>query len=167
MVENKWLLPVISLVGIAHAQTIFERKAAFIKAKELKHKYDNKPILNAGCRETDDGDINLDIVPRQVKNFVLGDISDLSQFKDKTFSVAVASQVLEHVDDPDKAIKELRRVSDEVIIITPYWYNPFAYTTAEHKYLFLPSGKKVKIDGKINRNMLLLIGSILLIMKKK
>jgi len=44
------------------------------------------------------------------------DAQDLSQFKDKQFSVALASNFLRYVPDRAKAERELHRIADKVII---------------------------------------------------
>jgi hypothetical protein len=44
------------------------------------------------------------------------DAMDLSKFKDKQFSVALASNFLRYVPDRPKAERELHRIADEVII---------------------------------------------------
>ena len=108
-----------------------------------------KPILNAGCGHSVLGDINLDIIPRNAPNFVLGDVQDLSQFKDKMFSSAICSHVLEHVDDPDKATRELHRVADNVFIIVPELYEMGAWFWHEHKWVFY-GDKKMPINGALN-----------------
>ena len=125
-----------------------EKEEAIKKALLYRSQY-NKPILNAGCQSTDWGDANLDIIPRNVKNFVQGNIEDLSQFTDKTFSVAYASHVLEHVNDPVKAIAELKRVAHEVIIVVPHIYTPGAWFFPEHKRVFV-GDKTISINGVFN-----------------
>lgn len=46
-------------------------------------------------------------------------------FKSKSFDVAALCQVLEHLDEPDRALNELKRVSRRFVLITvphePYW----------------------------------------------
>ncbi len=110
--------------------------------------------MNAGCGHSMLGDINLDISPRNVPNFVQGDVQDLSQFSDKKFSVAICSHVLEHVDDPDKAISELHRVADNVVIIVPGHYDVGSWFWYEHKWAFV-GDKKIKINGALNFAILL------------
>ena len=97
-----------------------------------------KPMLNAGCGSayTELSDVNLDIVPRQVDNFVCGDIQNLRMFKDKQFGAVYASHVLEHVQNPDIALSELRRVAEKVFIITPLPLWPWAWLHPEHKWVF-------------------------------
>jgi len=102
-----------------------------------------KPLLNVGCKAvyTSECDVNLDIVPRRVPRFVQGDIQDLHMFRDKQFGAVFASHVLEHVEDPDKALSELRRVAEGVFIISPLPLWPWTYLHPEHRWLFWGSRK--------------------------
>ncbi len=52
-----------------------------------------------------------------VGHFSTADIFDLP-FDDDSFDLTVCSQVLEHLDDPDKAIAELKRVSARHVLIS-------------------------------------------------
>jgi ubiquinone/menaquinone biosynthesis C-methylase UbiE len=47
------------------------------------------------------------------------DVQDMSDFKDKEFDFSLCVQVLEHVDNPVKACKEIMRVSKQGYIETP------------------------------------------------
>ncbi len=96
-----------------------------------------KPLLNVGCKSayTKSSDINLDIEKRKVPRFVRGDIQDLTMFDDKEFGAVYASHVLEHVDDPDTALKELHRVSENVFIITPLPIWPWSWLHPDHKWI--------------------------------
>lgn len=49
--------------------------------------------------------------------FIKGDVYKLP-FKDKTFDVVICSEVLEHLEHPEKALKELKRVAKQKIIVT-------------------------------------------------
>ena len=97
----------------------------------------NKPLLNAGCKTvfTDSSDINLDIVPRDVPRFILGDIQDLNMFRNKQIGAVYASHVLEHVEDPDAALQELHRVADNVFVITPLPIFPWTWLHPDHKWI--------------------------------
>ena len=74
------------------------------------------------------------------------DIQQLS-FEDNTFDIVLCQQVLEHVPDPVKAIKELRRVAAEQLIITVP-YEPFftlarlGYWEKEHLWAVTPTALK-------------------------
>jgi len=69
--------------------------------KQLKNRFD--VVLT-------DFDPKLDMIKKE-------DVQNLS-FKDNTFDVVLCQEVLEHVQDPVKAIKELKRVCKRRLIIT-------------------------------------------------
>ncbi len=96
-----------------------------------------KPLLNVGCKAVYTGlsDVNLDIVPRDVPNFTLGDVQDMGMFEDKQFAAAFASHVLEHVPDPEAALRELNRVADRVYIVTPLPIFPWTWLHPEHRWI--------------------------------
>jgi len=102
-----------------------------------------KPLLNVGCKSvyTESSDINLDIVRRSAPRFVRGDIQNLAMFDDKEFGAVYASHVLEHVKDPDAALKELHRVSENVFIITPLPIWPWTWLHPGHKWIMWGSKK--------------------------
>jgi ubiquinone/menaquinone biosynthesis C-methylase UbiE len=104
-------------------------------------------LLNVGCKSsyTDDSDINLDIVSRDVPRFILGDIQKLNMFRNKQFGAVYASHVLEHVEDPDAALKELNRVADKVFVITPLPILPWAWLHPDHKWIMWGTMKLCKL----------------------
>jgi len=119
------------LAAFGYKRVVFNRaKRAARKARKL--------LLNAGCGSayTELSDVNLDIITREVQNFVHGDIQDLSMFKNKQFGAVYASHVLEHVEDPDSALRELKRVAENVFIITPCPLWPSAWLHPDHKWVF-------------------------------
>jgi len=61
-------------------------------------------------------------------------------FKDKEFGACVASHVLEHVDDPERALEECHRVADRVWIITPPWWDVGTWLTPTHRWTIVKSG---------------------------
>tara|TARA_Y100000034_G_scaffold25708_2_gene30526 strand:+ start:14113 stop:14607 length:495 start_codon:yes stop_codon:yes gene_type:complete len=119
------------------------REEAWKIARDMKRKY-GKPILNAG---TDNrffnikwarGDVNCDILPRTgVQNFTLCNINRLSQFGTKEFSCVVASHILEHKGvDPAKALAEMRRVANSVVVVAPSRYHVPAWLVPSHDRSF-------------------------------
>jgi len=61
-------------------------------------------------------------------SFKVMDIQDLT-FKDSTFDVVLSRQMLEHVPNPLKAVKEMHRVlkpGGTLILSTPSWFGPIA-----------------------------------------
>lgn len=136
---------------------IIEEAQAFAKAR-------GKSVLNVGCcnleavDRTDPlglrpppvrsaGDVNVDIRHEGVemidgKIHMRGDIFALP-FGDKVFGAAIASHVLEHIDDPDRAVAELLRVSDAVFVALPEWWLPSMWLYGDHKWVFFTD----RVDG--------------------
>lgn len=65
-------------------------------------------ILDIGVGKKPLGDINLDVVPNPLCD-IMGDIQYLP-FRDTAMSKVVCKAVLEHVDEPHRAISEVKRV---------------------------------------------------------
>ncbi|MBA7690665.1 hypothetical protein ES703_99196 [subsurface metagenome] len=119
------------------------RRPIFNLAKKAA-RITGKPLLNAGCGSAyvESSDVNLDIVPRTVPNFVRGDIQNLSMFQSKQFGAAYASHVLEHVEGTEGALQELNRVAENVFIVTPFPLWPSAWLCPSHKWV-LWKGKRI------------------------
>lgn len=99
-----------------------------------KQKWD----LNICCGPTDNGRVNADIIRRKVPNFVLIENIYRLPFKKKQFKNTICSHTMEHVEDPDKFFKELRRVSENVVVlIPPVWDLVALGFLMEHKWQFL------------------------------
>ena len=85
-------------------------------------------ILDVGCGSRPHGDVNLDrftgttshhigyIDGRRYMNFVQGN-ADTLPFRDEAFTTVYISHVLEHLPDTHKAVRELKRVSSDTVII--------------------------------------------------
>jgi SAM-dependent methyltransferase len=96
--------------------------------------------LNFGCgNDIKDGWDNVDIQksPRVVKSF------DFNKFpypiKENTYDYIYASCVLEHVDDVEKVISELWRISKNrgiIHIVVPHYTNKGAYSDLQHRHFF-------------------------------
>lgn len=88
-------------------------------------------ILDVGCGDKARGDVNCDLlVPdsrrgwdldaSKIRNFVKADVRALP-FKSGSFDLVHCSHLMEHLEDPQLGIQELRRVSRKyVIVIVPY-----------------------------------------------
>jgi SAM-dependent methyltransferase len=115
-----------------------------------------KPLLNVGCGmpgsslrvallgPTGWGNVNCDLAaPSECSSDGAACHCDAQAlpFPDKFFGAAIASHVLEHVADPNAAIRELHRVADEVFVITPAWWAPHTYLHPGHRWLVTPSGR--------------------------
>lgn len=94
-------------------------------------------ILDVGCGIYPKGNVNVDLMvskdrhnihgdvaeinPHLIPNFIKADASHLP-FKTKCFSAVVSYHTLEHIDNPESAVKEMFRVSKaNVKIVVPYW----------------------------------------------
>lgn len=82
----------------------------------------------------------VDIDKYDIPNFVRANAEELP-FEDNKFDVAVLAEILEHVEDPIKTLKEAKRVSKRVIITVPYEHDwkshldPFeTVSSREEKY---------------------------------
>jgi len=105
-------------------EALFHRYRSRLVRKLLGGYLPDSVILDAGCgtglnlRSLPVGSVGLDINPRSIDvirqrlpdhESVLGDIEDLP-FEDETFPGVLCTEVLEHVPDPDTALKEIWRV---------------------------------------------------------
>lgn len=88
-----------------------------------------KPMLNVGSGVSGSsatgaklrGDVNCDLAasrsaPCGPRTVCFCDVQDLSRFRDKQFGVALAANFLRYVPDEQRAIAELQRVADVVVI---------------------------------------------------
>ncbi|MEM7611411.1 MAG: methyltransferase domain-containing protein [Pseudomonadota bacterium] len=95
--------------------------------------------LNICCGNVDGGGVNADIVRHNdLPNFVcLSNIYSLP-FADKEFETVLCSHTAEHVDDPDRFDRELRRVGREVVyVLPPLWDLAACFNVLEHRWIFL------------------------------
>jgi len=107
----------------------------FLKKKYLKaEKFD----LNICCGNTSCEGFNADIIRRDVPRFVLIKNIYKLPFKDKQFKNIICSHTLEHVEDPIEFFKELRRMSENVVILVPpLWDFGCMLNIWEHRLQFL------------------------------
>lgn len=102
----------------------------------------NKPLLNLSCDKTAYGDVNADIVEQDVQNFVKFTPGDPLPFENKQFGACYCSHTLEHCDKPLELFMELERVSDEIFIVLPDWWQISCW---DPSHVWIPvdqSGKK-------------------------
>lgn len=118
-----------------------------------------KPLLNVGAGTARTslraalfgptlwGDVNVDLAGSGLhgpNNVSFGDVHRLP-FADRTFGAAIASHVLEHVDDPALALAELRRVADEVFVVVPSWWAPHTWAHPGHRWFVRADGAAVPL----------------------
>lgn len=121
-----------------------------------------KPFLNVGAGTPDKsirarflgptlwGDVNCDIDasgPCGSDVVCNCDIQKLP-FADKQFGAVIASHVLEHVDDPQQALRELHRVADEVIVVTPEWWAPHTWLHPNHLWFRRADGSFLRLRSE-------------------
>ena len=114
--------------------------------KELREyaKKVKKPILNLGCGRTNYGDINADIISHGVENFMIIDANHKLPFKNKQFSSVVASNIIEHLDNPEFSLKEMKRIANKVYIAYPKWWQVGTWLTPDHRWLVSKRGSELK-----------------------
>lgn len=114
---------------------------SFLKKRILKRQ---KWGVNICCGKTDGGGINVDIVKHaDIPNFVLiRDIYNLP-FRDQQFDTVLCSHTIEHVENPEKFFRELKRIAKKLsIVIPPLWDITAALNVFEHKFIFLSFKKE-------------------------
>ena len=142
--HNFLLLNILSTyVVILVFDALFFRAFNLWKAKKYAKK-SKKPMLNAGSGMFGFGDVNVDIKNFDVPRFVKANVENMHMFDDKQFSSVYASHILEHVENPKKAIKEFHRVGEKVFIVKPHFYSILAWIFPGHKWLFFKS-KKIRL----------------------
>ena len=75
------------------------------------------------------------------RNHVRASVESLPMFRDKQFGAAFCSHVLEHVNQPQRALAELRRVADHVWISYPRPWRIATYLIPGHTWLIVPNGR--------------------------
>lgn len=129
------------------------RAAAAKRARNCANSV-GKPLLNIGAGtgssalfgETLYGDINVDIagrkdVPHGMPGVVTyADAHDLSDFATSSCGAILASHCLEHLKQPDVAIREWLRVVGgdpaRLFIVTPTWWAPHTWLHPGHFWYF-------------------------------
>ena len=119
-----------------------------------------KPVLVVGTPKFGQplghpcGDVTIDIDPRLTAWCPGGQFVDVRDipYADKHFSVAFASHVIEHlpnVREADLAMRELRRVADHVVIISPHSFDIVNQVHPGHHLVVEPAGVSVDTTLKI------------------
>jgi SAM-dependent methyltransferase len=67
-------------------------------------------------------------------------------FKNKSFDLITCSHVLEHVDNPHRALEEIQRVGKSAYVVTPSWIaENYMYRRRYHKSIVMSSFGKVYV----------------------
>jgi len=118
----------LGVAGVYVCDVTIRESLASSEARRISRRL-GKPMLNVGSGSGFSsatgpklrGDVNCDLAaqrsePCGPKSVCFCDAADLSRFKDKQFGVALAANVLKYVPDKARAISELQRVADVVVI---------------------------------------------------
>jgi hypothetical protein len=138
----KWrvLLAEAANVALATFTEYNERLSVFRQARQYADQV-GKPLLNYGCKDIEPyvslSDINVDIIPRNVKNFMLAPPDSMRLPFKVGEVVTFCSHVLEHVQNPNALLKELNRISDKLFIVLPKWWNLSAWINPNHKRMYI------------------------------
>ena len=114
-----------------------------------------KPTINIGAKRSKWGDVLCDIHPQG--GCVWCNAEDMSQFSDKTFSVALLSHVLEHCENPERALAEAQRVADNVVVEMPSPLDITAWTTPSHRWVFM-GNNKLSVNPALAASVLTTLG---------
>lgn len=141
-----------------------------ILAKKARKYADSKglPLLNVGAGTAGSalfgatlyGDVNCDLngrtdIPHGTTGKITqADAQNLKDFKDGQFGAVLASHLLEHLPEPQKAIEEWLRVvggdRNALFIITPYWWAPHTWLHPGHLW-YATDGHGGTRGGKLIR----------------
>lgn len=148
-----WFWKVASKVGLytsyAYYRDVIDRpKKVAAQAREYCNAV-GKPLLNVGAGTSRSsvraavlgptlwGDVNIDLAapegPPGPDRVTYGDATKLP-YPDKYFGAVVASHVLEHIDRPDLAVAEWRRIADKMFVIVPVWWAPHTWLHPGHRW---------------------------------
>lgn len=95
--------------------------------------------LNICCGTIDGGGVNADIVQHEdLPNFVRIENVYQLPFADGSFDTVLCSHTAEHLGDPDRFDRELRRVGKNVVyVLPPLWDLAAVLNVWEHRWVFL------------------------------
>lgn len=131
-------------------RTEAQKRLAFNQAKKLVK---DKGIINLGAGNLAGGlfrtpfaysvahskevIVNTDITPDGLSNFVQLDLERIPYpFNDKQFDVCFSSHILEHLENWQEALDEMRRIADYVVIAIPHPLDLFAALNPNHRQHF-------------------------------
>jgi hypothetical protein len=114
-----------------------------------------KPKINIGAKRSKWGDVLCDIHPQG--SCVWCNAEDLSQFPDKTFSVALLSHVMEHCENPERALAEAQRIADNVVVELPSPLDVTAWTCPSHRWVFI-GNNKISLNPALATSLLTVAG---------
>jgi SAM-dependent methyltransferase len=68
-------------------------------------------------------------------------------FKDGAFDLVTSYYLIEHLDDPQRLLKELKRVSIHGYIQGPSWFNEFLYGEKVHNWIITKNNDKLYLKS--------------------
>ena len=123
---------------VASSGEVKERKVIYMKALEYSTQT-HKPLLVIGTPKGKHpcGDITIDLSEDVLQECPIGgdvlDINDLDRFyPKKSYGSAVFMHVLEHLDDPELALRKALYVADRVYFAGPSWSSITSRVNSEH-----------------------------------
>jgi len=149
-------IPIASIVAFQHLEQS-EKVGKFLQALQYCEKA-NKPLLNVGCGENVRilGDVNIDISAEAIlPDYQQGSIYDLP-FNDKHFGAVCCFSTIEHLEDPKRALEEMKRVADRVYVTVPYPLDFSQYLHPDHRNATF-GAKNVRFSGASN---LIVLGTL-------
>lgn len=154
----RWYHALGAFLAASYVIDVPVRRGNAARAARAYARRKGKPLLNVGAGTgrtalfgaTLYGDVNVDLGGRRdVAHGTPGvvtwaDAQDLSAFHDGAFGAVLASHILEHLPDPQRALREwLRVVGGDVnalFVVTPSWWAPHTWLHRGHLWFF-PDGK--------------------------
>ena len=127
-----WALGIGAGLAVLRADHELQRGQARWLARQLSEA-SGKPILSIGAKCDPFGDTRCDLIP-SCEGVEYCDAENLAVYGDKTFGVAYMSHVLEHVPDPELAVREASRVADNVVAVMPTALHPEAWLYWQHRW---------------------------------
>ena len=103
------------------------------------------------------GDVCIDIRASALvghPNGIVANVMNLP-FRDKTFGAVLASHLLEHlntIEEAEKALDEMSRVADAVIIVYPYRQSLIAWLLPDHHLWIQQKNNQIYIFQRRNNN---------------
>ncbi|MDR1993571.1 MAG: class I SAM-dependent methyltransferase [Nitrososphaerota archaeon] len=106
------------------------------------------PLANVLC------DLNIKPVPDRRMNslvtdgkpFIMCD-SRYLPFKDKAFDFVTSYYLIEHMDEPWKLFRELKRIAKHGYIQCPSWFSELLYGEAVHKWVVLKNNGRIYLHA--------------------